>query len=367
MAYLAPDFRHDLFVSYASGDVDGAGVSPLKTWSLSFTRELEAELRTMPGFESVAVFIDESNRRAGALDRTEPLTRQLREAASGAAILLLLMSPHYLNSDWCRDERNWWLHGSGSEVFLDVGSRILFGRIWPTQHANWPSQLCDERGHPPLGIYFYQRPGDERTSRPYGWPNPTHAGGDFRDATVALAGEIAQRIDRLHKALLRKRETAANFAKLGEPSGQAIYVHARARDSVRWESACQELADAGYAVLPHTPEAEIMDPQHTTEVENEVVRTLSACDGLLLVPGDDAWSFGSDLAVMGHQRRNSARALKRKPLPCAVVDRGLTLDAKPRLQRSAKSLRIDWMDAKMADWTNQLRGWLGAASVSGFA
>ena len=42
MARLAPEFRHDIFVSYSHGDVKGDGTSLLKTWSQGFARELEA-------------------------------------------------------------------------------------------------------------------------------------------------------------------------------------------------------------------------------------------------------------------------------------------------------------------------------------
>ena len=40
MAHLGPEFRHDIFVSYSHGDVDGSGASPLKGWSQAFAREL---------------------------------------------------------------------------------------------------------------------------------------------------------------------------------------------------------------------------------------------------------------------------------------------------------------------------------------
>jgi len=43
MAYL-PGFRHDVFTSYAHGDIERAGTSYLKKWSLAFKRELQAEL-----------------------------------------------------------------------------------------------------------------------------------------------------------------------------------------------------------------------------------------------------------------------------------------------------------------------------------
>ena len=59
--------------------------------------------------------------------------------------------------------------------------------------------------------------------------------------------------------------------------------------------------------------------------------------------------------------RNSARALARKPLPCAVVDRGM-VRANQRLKRSAESLQIDLIDATASNWTGSIKPWLNRAA-----
>jgi hypothetical protein len=362
MTYLAPEFLHDVFVSYAHGDVESSGKSPLKIWSKAFSRELELELRTMPGLQNSSVFLDNSDRTDHSLDSNDPLTQQLRSAAAGSAILLLVMSPHYLASPWCKDERAWWLQMAAANALPEVGSRLFVARIWPTSGSTWPPELCDEREHPMLGVWFHGRPGDELTSRPFGWVDPTGKDGEFRIALVDLTGQIGVRMRKLEEALVRRRQAAANVAKLSDASGQMIYVHARVRDEERWEKAVRELYDAGYGVVPPAPEPEYQNPEEANFVANEVVRTLSACDGLLLVPGEDPLSLASDLAVVGYHWRNSARALARRPLPCAVIDRGQMASDKQRLQRSAKSLRIDWIDAAAVGWTQNVRNWLNTAA-----
>jgi hypothetical protein len=364
MAVLAPEFRHDLFISYARGDHDNAGNSLLSTWSLELARALHAELRTTPGQKDAAVFFDESDWQGRCLDSNSPLTAQLRDAAANSALLLLLMSPHYLASDWCGDERAWWYGQATAKDLPEIADRAIFARVWPTEDDPWPTEFCDERGHPPLGVWFHERPGDKLTTRPFGWPKPTSEASEFGDAVVELAGQISVRLRELNKALVRRREAEANAAKLRATHGQAIYVHARACDKARWENACNELLNAGYGIFPDAPEAIFDDPRLASKTEGEIVRMLSGCDGLLLVPGDDPRILVSDLAVVGHQRRNSARALKSKTLPCAVVDRGLMLEGKPRLQQSARNLRIDWINASIADWTSEVKNWLGAAGQS---
>ena len=62
MTHLASEFVHDVFVSYAHGDADDAGSSPLRTWTKAFARELEIELRTIPGLQRTVVFFDDSDR-----------------------------------------------------------------------------------------------------------------------------------------------------------------------------------------------------------------------------------------------------------------------------------------------------------------
>jgi hypothetical protein len=362
MTHLAPEFVHDVFVSYAHGDADGAGKSPLKIWTRAFARELEIELRTMPGLQTSVVFLDDSDRPGHHLASNDPLTEQVRAAAVGSAFLLVVMSPHYLGSAWCRDERNWWLQQAVAKSYPEIGNRLFVARIWPTDASPWPLEMRDERGNPFLGVWFHQRPGDELTSRPFGWVDPTGADGEFRCALVDLTGQIGVRMRKLEEALVRRRLAAASVAKLADASGQTIYVHARIRDEERWERTVGDLYQAGYGVLPFAPEPEYRNTQEANAAANEIVRTLSACDGLLLVPGDSPESLAADLAVVGCQWRNSARAIARRPLPCAVMDRGQIAGDKQRVQRSAKSLRIEWIDAAVTNWTESVRSWLNSAA-----
>jgi hypothetical protein len=363
MTHLAPEFMHDVFVSYAHGEVDSSGNSPLKIWSKAFARELEIELRTMPGLQNSSVFLDDSDRADHSLDSNNPLTQQLRSAAGGSAFLLSLMSPHCLASPWCKDERTWWLQTAAGNSMPEIGSRLFVARIWPTGDSHWPPEFCDERGHPMLGVWFHERPGDEMTSRPFGWVDPTKDEA-FRGALVDLAGQIGVRMRKLKELFIRKQQAAANTAKLSDPSGQMIYVHARVRDEERWEKAVRELYEAGYGVVPPSPEPECQTPLLANIVAGKLVQILSASDALLLVSGEDPLSLASDLAVVGYQWRNSARALapSRRPLPCAVIDRGEMAGDKQRLQRSAKSLQIDWIDAAAAGWTENVRNWLNKAA-----
>src|SRR5688572_17341606 len=109
MSYVGDPFKHDVFVSYSQGDAAGDGDSRLKQWSQAFARELQAELRVYPDLgRDLSVFFDQSARPGNGIDPVAHLTVQLQEAARASAMLLILMSPHYLQSNWCAAERDWW-------------------------------------------------------------------------------------------------------------------------------------------------------------------------------------------------------------------------------------------------------------------
>jgi hypothetical protein len=273
------------------------------------------------------------------------------------------MSPHYINSRACADERAWWFEKAATEAFPEVRSRVLVARIWPlSEGLSWPRELCDEAGLPPLGVWFHKQPGDAAKSRPFGWLDPTGAGGEFRNSLVELAGEITIRLGELKQAIERKRRAAASAAKLSAPAGQAIYVHARKRDAARWEAVREKLISAGYGVVPNAPEALPENLGLASDLEDESLQMLRASDGLLLISGDNPNHLASDLVVIGHQRRNSARAASGKPLPCAVIDPGLVPETKLRHQQSAKNMQIDWINASISDWTADVKSWLNAAA-----
>lgn len=131
MAYLSPDFDYDLFISYAQGDFDQVGDSPLKTWSQIFAAKLVEELRLSCEGKPLVVFLDEDKRPGYGIDPTRHLTEQLQQAVQASGLLVVLMSPFYLRSDWCKREANWFVAEAERR---QRGNGLLFvARIWPTK------------------------------------------------------------------------------------------------------------------------------------------------------------------------------------------------------------------------------------------
>lgn len=355
MAYLSPDFHHDVFVSYSHGDFDKSGQSKLKAWSQKLKAALEQELRVKPGFADVSLFMDGSKRPADehSLDLADELTPQLRDAAESAALLLILMSPHYCGSAWCKDERNWWQTKDARQSFPEADDRrLLIARVWPTGDATWPAELLDERAQPPLGWMFFEPPGHPLTTVPFGWTDPSDV--RFGTAVTDLSGVIAVRLDRLQGALERARRERAEAARLAQAHGQHVYLQGRDADRKRWDAAYDALDRSGFAVLPPAPEPDLADPNPRRE--REIVETLSSCDCALFVPSGDPFAMAHDLRI-ADARRHNARSMRPKPLPFAALDDGLP-EWKQRARRAAEKLDIGWIEAITTDWPEAFRIWV---------
>src|SRR5262249_30824971 len=166
MPYINHHFRHDIFFSYAHGRADKQRIKRLKFWSERLREELHGEIvDLLPEFDALDIFIDDQ------LDPTEPLTDSIRTEVKASGLLLVVMSEHYLQSVWCKDERAWFeaeVERRGLE-----GGLVLVVRVQPTLHEKWPDCLKDERGHVVLGFQFHPNPKESgKFVQPYGWPEP---------------------------------------------------------------------------------------------------------------------------------------------------------------------------------------------------
>jgi hypothetical protein len=132
-------YLHDIFVSYAHADIEATGDSQLKRWCQLFAEELRKEIaaelrRKQPKSQIVSMFLDENPHPDASVDPSMPLSVQLDQAIRGSALLLVLMSPYFLNSDWCRKELACWVSVQTKKAGSPEG-RIHVARVLPTDHA----------------------------------------------------------------------------------------------------------------------------------------------------------------------------------------------------------------------------------------
>jgi hypothetical protein len=366
MAYVGQPFRHDIFVSYSHGTAADGAVF-LADWSENFVRALEAELRFEPELrDTLRIFLDRDQRPDRGVDPMGDLPEQLEAELEASALLLVLMSPDYLKSDWCRREREWWT-SCQHEPNLATSARVPVGfkpqervaviRMSDTQTQRWPPPLADANGTPMVGFPFEEDFGPMK--RPLGWrlQDQEFAKTVLR-SLMPVVSHLKGRLDKMRERLQAWQSEQAQLARLQQPGGQTLYLHGRSEQANAWERAAVRLNDFGFLVVPAQPDQVGQDPVKEQQVREQRVRDLADCDALLLLATEDGRALDSDLAVVGKHDRHSARSRSNKLLPLGVVDTAGPVIATQVRRNNARILQANWVDARQEDWPAQLPPWL---------
>ena len=135
MSYAA-GFEYDVFVSYAF--VDDTPLTGVDTgWVTAFVRSLESQMAVYLGrVENVSVWWDRTN-----LCEEEKLSTQIAESLKKTATLLVILSPAYMASDWCRQERDVFLEAVRSQAGSD--KRIFLVDLGRLETLERPPELTD--------------------------------------------------------------------------------------------------------------------------------------------------------------------------------------------------------------------------------
>jgi hypothetical protein len=366
MCFLGEPFEHDLFVSYSHGAFAGVDHLPLKKWSEALAADLEAQIRQIRLFREADVFRDVNERPGHGVDPTEPLTDQLKEHIARSALLVILMSPDYVASGWCQKEREWWWERQMSDTF-GAGGRVFVCRVMPNvkrlpwsqqQDAeDWPLELKDDQGHALTGFWFHGQNDVHFSTVPYRWDGQTNDINDYSTELRRLVRFITQRLSDIRQTLEEREREAQEKQKLAGSGQKIIYLHAREKDSQAWQLVHHALRESGYVVYPTAPEPNlpsgpIPDARAIWERRQNRVLQIADCDAMLLLCSRASIELDTDLLVIGHRDRQSARDLAGKPLPCAVLDQaGGSIPA-------ARALAIDILDGRSPGWEIQVAGWL---------
>ena len=362
---MGEPFRHDVFVSYSHGTAADGAVF-LADWSENFVRALEAELRFESELrDSLRIFLDRDQRPDRGVDPMAELPEQLKAEVEASALLMVLMSPDYLQSPWCRREREWWTAcqhepNLATSFNVPVGfkpqERVAVIRMRDAPQA-WPPPLADANGTPLVGFAFEEDMGGIK--RPIGWRlhDDEFAKAVLR-SLMPVVSHVKGRLDRIRERLQAWRAEQVELAKLQEQGGQTLYLHGRSEQAQAWERAAVRLNDFGFLVVPAQPDPVVQDPVKEQQVREQRVRDLVDCDALLLLATDDGRALDSDLAVVGKHDRNSARSRSNKLLPLGVVDTAGPVIATQVRRNNARILQANWVDARQEDWPAQLPPWL---------
>jgi hypothetical protein len=344
MAFLLPHFEYDVFVSYSHGVIGGDNDAPLKEWTLELIRRLETDIRAVDTeFDDLHVWRDEQ------IDPTMHLTDELRGKVRSSGILLIVMSPRYLTSAWCKDELEWF-----KQQVLDRErdqGRVFVIRVLRTDDNRWPDFLRDARGHTLCGFQFH----DKQDSMPFGW----------RGSSENREGYVRE-LWRLQTALTRRlRELFANAERRAKPqiaktagpgtAQQRIYLHARPENASAYDDIKRLLSQDGIATLSTVadPGRDIADWMRESRAR---IETAKRCDAMALVRADGDDRFIGDLLEIGVDERERIQSARGSPLPCAVLDQSGQV-----LPIDVSGYGIERFDVGREGWRGQFQGWLKQA------
>jgi hypothetical protein len=354
MAYLSPAYEHDVFVSYSHGDPEGRGNSPLKAWSNALVDTLAADIKALSGdFRDLAVWYDRD------LDPTLNLTAELRRQVEASAILMILMSPYYLKSAWCGDERAWF----EAQVAARAGEtgRVFVVRAVPTDTADWPDFLRDERGYTVLGFRFHpppQRPGD--MVEPYGWRGRIEGNEPFLRELATLRTALTRRLSELKVRAAASEAPAVLPATVAAEGARPsrLYLHVRPEHAAMRGAIDEALAGGCTIVAPPPPPTVSGDAAWLDESRARIAAARH-CDALALLRPSADEAFLGDLLDVGVDERERVRAARGTPLPCAVLD-----GSGAPLEIDAARFGIERFNLADPEWPAAFLAWLGRTRMT---
>jgi hypothetical protein len=142
-----PGFESDVFISYARVDNSTVEGDQERGWVAQFHRHLYVALSKKVGrLDTVKIWRDVREIRGNQLfDRT------IQDAIQNSALFIVLSSKGYLESDYCREELQWFVrkaHRESAGVAVDDDSRILNVLLNNIPRSDWPVEYGRSQGFP---------------------------------------------------------------------------------------------------------------------------------------------------------------------------------------------------------------------------
>ncbi|HXT62118.1 MAG TPA: toll/interleukin-1 receptor domain-containing protein [Pyrinomonadaceae bacterium] len=237
MSYL-PDYEDDIFISYAHND-NQALLEGQRGWVDVFHQALERRLQVHLGAKP-------SIWRDPRLQGNEIFADALVEQVPKVAILISILSPSYLNSEWCRREMQMF-----SRIATDTGGVRLGNkaRIFKIEKINVPLDKHPAELQGMTGYQFYYM--DDHRARELSAESGPHAI-DYWQRIDDVAQDIATLMQEM-----KTRGATPDVQVFETPvaaPGETIYLAETSFDlSPQRDNIKRELQERGHMVIPDRP------------------------------------------------------------------------------------------------------------------
>jgi ribosomal protein L24 len=185
-------FKYDLFISYAHNDDEP------DHWVSELTSNLSQSLKKRAGVRGkIKAWCDKD------LDHSEEVTQQLLDSVRNSAILVSILSPSFIKSEWCTKEVYEFLSESRKRKRTTLPIYIL--EIYKTRRKNRPEIFRDRE---PIKFWVF----DEETDadHPIGFPLSKNLDSpeklQFLKHVSGLASKIVRKLKTLDKLYDEKNE-----------------------------------------------------------------------------------------------------------------------------------------------------------------
>ena len=228
-----PAFEHDIFISYAH--IDNQPLDKALTgWVETLHERLKVRLAQLLG-EEARIWRDRK------LQGNDTFADTLTDSIARSAILVSVLSPKYVKSEWCLRELDEFSRRAEMNAGLRVGDKLRVFKVVKTH--------ISREQHPPLlqgalGYEFYEY--DQERNRAHEFNSEVVPARDIRywEKLDDLAYDIKQLIE-----TLRGKPEASNLQ--AAPSAATIYLAETSSDlTEQRDTIKRDLLLRGYEVLP---------------------------------------------------------------------------------------------------------------------
>lgn len=234
MAYV-PEFKNDVFISYAHID-NQMLTEEQRGWIDEFHHALELRLQELLG-DKPKIWRDQK------LQGNDIFSETLVEQFSNAAVLVSVMSPRYVNSNWCLKELQEFIKSAEGNKGFVIGDKA---RVFKVLKTLVPRDKQPEEVRGMLGYEFYEI--DKATGKPKEFRKDF--GPQAFQSFLAILDDLAWQL-RLMLESMRNQNGHAQQMPSAKPSGPAIYLAETTSDlKTEREKLKREFEHQGYTILP---------------------------------------------------------------------------------------------------------------------
>jgi len=235
MSFL-PEYEVDIFISYAHND-NQALIEGQRGWVDTFHQALERRLQVHLGAKPTIW-------RDPRLQGNEYFADSLSEQVPKSAILVAILSPSYINSDWCRREMDMFLGTATETGGIRLGNKA---RIIKVEKINVPLDRHPAALQGMTGYQFYYM--DDHRARELSPESGPHAVEYWQ-----RIDDVAQDITELLNSMKTRGASPDVQVFQAAVPGDTVYLAETSFDlSPQRDNIKRELQERGHVVMPDRP------------------------------------------------------------------------------------------------------------------